>query len=90
MPGPQVDCRLAGVSSMGVRVSVPWPSTPAEAALREFGGLMGDCVSGSQRPSTGLGVYWAKLRCEAGPGSPRWIASDVLMWSDSMALGAGL
>jgi hypothetical protein len=31
-----------GDSSMGVRVSVPWPSTPADAALREAGARRGD------------------------------------------------
>jgi hypothetical protein len=33
---------MTGDSSTGVRISVPWPSTPAEAALREPGGLRGD------------------------------------------------
>jgi hypothetical protein len=47
MPGPQFDWILGGFSSMGVRVSVPWPRTPAEAALRALGALKGDWVSGT-------------------------------------------
>lgn len=43
-PGPMGD------SSIGVRVS--YPGTPAEAALREVGGLIGDCVSGLYLRST--------------------------------------
>jgi hypothetical protein len=48
---PQPPCATEGDSSMGVRISVPWPNIPAEAALREAGARSGDCVSGLYRCS---------------------------------------
>jgi hypothetical protein len=48
---PQLPCAILGDSSMGVLISVPWPSIPAEAALREAGALRGECVSGLYRCS---------------------------------------
>jgi hypothetical protein len=49
IPGPQRACELVGVSSTGVRDSVPRPRTPADAALREAGALLGDSELAAHR-----------------------------------------